>query len=151
MRRILAVLAAIGCAACVSIVSAGPAAAAGYPTCNTTVAWVTENTSTWSRYEALQVPFRTGTGGTNVACNLKVGNSGSAVTGLQRALNKCYGRSLVVDGKYGTNTKNAVAYAQSVAGVVNDGVFGPATRSAIKWRTEKSGTYIGCYRVGYDG
>ncbi|WP_406069248.1 peptidoglycan-binding protein [Micromonospora sp. NBC_01638] len=72
----------------------------------------------------------------NKTCYLKYGNSNSAVKVLQEALNNCYSQSLRLDGQYGTNTRNAVLYAQrqindtwAWANIAEDGEYGPQTRA----------------------
>ena len=86
--------------------------------------------------------------GSNTGCTLSLNaNTGtdpgtSPVYWLQYNLNKCYGRSLTIDGVYGAKTVAAVKYAQStVPGLTQDGVNGPNTRSAIKWDTEHTGAH----------
>jgi len=71
--------------------------------------------------------------GSTLNCVLETGNNSVAVTVLQQTLNKCYGRGLVEDGAFGNATYNALMYAQSVEGIGVDGVYGPTTRSYIKW------------------
>lgn len=67
-------------------------------------------------------------------CNLYYGVWNSeAVEALQDTLNHCYGASLVRDGDYGNGTRSAVIRAQKKVGVTADGVYGPQTRSAMKW------------------
>jgi murein L,D-transpeptidase YcbB/YkuD len=86
--------------------------------------------------------------GTSTSCTLSLNaNTGtdpgtSPVYWLQYNLNKCYGRSLTIDGVYGAKTVAAVKYAQStVPGLTQDGVYGPNTRSAITWDTEHTGAH----------
>lgn len=74
-------------------------------------------------------PARSGYGS---ACVMESGLNSGAVTVLQRSLNICYGRSLVVDGSFGLSTHNALMYAQSVHGIGVDGVWGPVTRKTVK-------------------
>ncbi|MEU7974380.1 peptidoglycan-binding domain-containing protein [Micromonospora sp. NPDC005553] len=78
----------------------------------------------------------------NKTCYLKYGNSNSAVKVLQEALNNCYSQSLRLDGQYGTNTRNAVLYAQRVindtwswADIAEDGEYGPQTRAWMGFAT----------------
>lgn len=66
-------------------------------------------------------------------CIMEVGVTGQGVKALQENLNKCYGRSLTVDGIFGNGTYNALMYAQSAAGIGVDGVYGSITRKNIKW------------------
>lgn len=78
-----------------------------------------------------KIPSAGGTAG--FSCVLEVGVSGNGVKALQENLNKCYGRSLTVDGVFGTATYNALMYAQGAAGIAVDGVYGSNTRKNIKW------------------
>jgi peptidoglycan hydrolase-like protein with peptidoglycan-binding domain len=54
-------------------------------------------------------------------CDMQFNDSGNDVKALQDALNRCYGRSLSVDGKFGPNTQAALRYAQGVEGLGVDG------------------------------
>jgi hypothetical protein len=57
-----------------------------------------------------------------------------AVSKLQYALKLCNGASnLRVDGIYGPATVSAVKAAQKRGGVTQDGVYGPNTRAHMKW------------------
>ena len=56
-------------------------------------------------------------------CDLQYGDSGNDVKALQDSLNKCYGRSLSVDGKFGPKTQAALQYAQGVEGLGIDGFY----------------------------
>ncbi|HTV99837.1 MAG TPA: peptidoglycan-binding domain-containing protein [Streptosporangiaceae bacterium] len=80
----------------------------------------------------------------NVNCDLGVGNEGTAVEVLQFALNQCYGQHLTKDGIYGSLTEAAVEVAQRDAGIPADGVYGPQTRTHIKW-PEFTGGH--CYKL----
>jgi peptidoglycan hydrolase-like protein with peptidoglycan-binding domain len=61
---------------------------------------------------------------------LRPGDRGESVMALQRCLNS-QGAQLVVDGSYGPQTQAAVRDFQREAGIVADGVFGPATREQL--------------------
>jgi murein L,D-transpeptidase YcbB/YkuD len=81
--------------------------------------------------------------GTNPSCRMRKGlDTGddvarSPVWWLQLTLNQCYGQSLTLDGDYGAKTAKAVKAAQAgVPGLAHDGVYGPRTRSALKWYTQ---------------
>lgn len=71
--------------------------------------------------------------GGNYDCILESGNVSVAVTVLQQSLNACYGTGLVVDGDFGGATYNALLNVQSAEGIGVDGIYGPMTRSNIKW------------------
>ena len=73
------------------------------------------------------------------------GESSGGVTGdatihaFQTWLNSNYSAGLTVDGKYGNNTKKAAIKAyQKILGVTADGVFGSASKAAVK--TLKAGS-----------
>lgn len=72
--------------------------------------------------------------GYGAACVMEsgLGPNNGAVMVLQNALNKCYGRSLVVDGSFGPKTYTALMYAQAYHGIAVDGVWGPVTRKTVK-------------------
>lgn len=72
--------------------------------------------------------------GTNVSCLMASGNSGRAVKALQFTLNECYDARLDADGLFGAATKSALKRAQSREGQRADGVYGPRTRDALHWR-----------------
>ncbi|MEV7343928.1 peptidoglycan-binding domain-containing protein [Streptomyces sp. NPDC093544] len=78
-------------------------------------------------------------------CYLKYGSSNSGVSALQFTLNKCYGAGLVVDGDYGPATRSAVVTVQIRLGVSADGEYGPETRNAMKWsHRTSSGAHHHC-------
>ncbi|MDR6867418.1 peptidoglycan hydrolase-like protein with peptidoglycan-binding domain [Microbacterium resistens] len=60
-------------------------------------------------------------------------SSNAAVEVLQTALNHCYGASLAVDGSFGSGTYTALMSAQASHGVGMDGVYGPTTRSVLRF------------------
>jgi peptidoglycan hydrolase-like protein with peptidoglycan-binding domain len=95
--------------------------------------------------EANYVPV-TASGSTN--CGLSRGNNSTAVWGLQNNLNICYKRTLSVDGDFGTNTYNALVYAQGKMGAGQDGQFGPETRSKMLMYFALSGTTPLCLKWG---
>ncbi|MFE1251426.1 glycoside hydrolase domain-containing protein [Streptomyces sp. NPDC058735] len=66
------------------------------------------------------------------APTLQNGSTGEAVTRLQRALTAALGRTVAVDGVFGTGTAQAVRDYQSSRGLAADGVVGPATWDALQ-------------------
>lgn len=124
-RRFAALAAALVVALSTVALSAAPAAAAT-PKCQTFngYAYVVGNV----HYLAL-LPVASST-----SCYLNYGTwNNEGVEVLQTTLNKCYGESLVRDGDYGYGTRAAVQRTQSKVGVGVDGVYGPNTRSAMRW------------------
>ncbi|MFE9097812.1 peptidoglycan-binding protein [Streptomyces sp. NPDC007264] len=61
---------------------------------------------------------------------VRQGDSGSAVTALQRQLN-AHGASLTVDGSFGPATDSALRSFQSAHGLTVDGIAGPMTWQAL--------------------
>jgi peptidoglycan L-alanyl-D-glutamate endopeptidase CwlK len=68
---------------------------------------------------------------------LQKGSRGKDVRILQELLNKL-GNRLVVDGKFGSATRDAVVDFQNEAGLTLNGVVGDVTWSALRQRTEAS-------------
>lgn len=67
----------------------------------------------------------------------EIGNGEVDVKKLQEALNDLGADpKLVVDGRYGPNTKQAVREFQAAAGIKVDGIAGPVTEAAIKLRLD---------------
>ena len=67
----------------------------------------------------------------------EIGNGEEDVKQLQEALNDLGADpQLVVDGRYGPNTKQAVREFQTAAGIKVDGIAGPVTEAAIKLRLD---------------
>ncbi|NMO53752.1 peptidoglycan-binding protein [Actinoplanes sp. TBRC 11911] len=141
LKRIGAVCAAAVLGLGVSLAGAGAANAdpVGFATASCTKAAQFRS----GAYEAQYVPV-TASGSTN--CGLSRGNNSTAVWGLQNNLNICYNRSLVPDGDFGTNTYNALVYAQGVMGAGKDGQFGPETRSKMSMYFALSGTTPLCIK-----
>lgn len=136
LRTLAAGLVTVGAAAA-SLVAAPPALAA--PTC-VTFNILYRQSGAW----LADAPF----GGGTFSCSLVVNNTGDGVRSLQRALNKCFGRGLAVDGRFGPLTRSALKYAQGVEGVSPDGAYGPITASVLKFPFYRDidGRFAGCYR-----
>lgn len=77
-------------------------------------------------------------------CYLNEGSRGDGVKTLQKAINKCYGTNLVVDGIFGAATKSAVRAVQKKEGITVDGVYGVQTRRYMKWPVDNFPTWA-CY------
>ncbi|MEV8411255.1 glycoside hydrolase domain-containing protein, partial [Streptomyces niveus] len=60
------------------------------------------------------------------------GSTGEAVTRLQRALTAALGRTVGIDGAFGSGTAQAARDYQSSRGLGADGIVGPATWSALQ-------------------
>lgn len=134
MRKILrsTLATAAACAAMsagVLVTTGGPALAA--PTCTRTT---TVQIYYGLGYRSVTMPS-TGTTAASTTCEMGYGAQSSAVSALQRTLNKCYGAGLgTPDGIFGTNTRAALRNAQIEAGLTGsgvDGVYGPVTRDRI--------------------
>jgi peptidoglycan hydrolase-like protein with peptidoglycan-binding domain len=79
---------------------------------------------------------------------IKSGASGNAVKAIQYALNQLgYGNSgtASVDGKFGTNTKKAVASFQKAMGISADGAVGNQTRAKFAAKGYDTGGYTGTW------
>ncbi|GAB2938701.1 hypothetical protein GCM10027028_44470 [Streptomyces sundarbansensis] len=81
-------------------------------------------------------------------CLVHKGAVGSEVRAIQRALNRCHGRSLEVDGVFGDKTFTALKNVQSRLGLVADGVYGPKTRDAMSWPRfrESTAQFVNCVK-----
>ena len=72
----------------------------------------------------------------NADPTLRQGDSGSAVSELQRLLN-AKGANLVVDGIFGASTQIAVVKFQQSRGLVADGIVGTKTWVALRGVTQQ--------------
>ncbi|KAK5651330.1 hypothetical protein OQA88_12563 [Cercophora sp. LCS_1] len=81
----------------------------------------------------LYMPFR----GNSINCQLAENNNSDAVKALQTQINLCYrdkiAAKLDVDGDFGGKTKAALKAVQRAAGADDDGIYGPETRSKMKF------------------
>lgn len=66
------------------------------------------------------------------APTIQSGSTGEAVTRLQRALTAALGRTVSIDGDFGSGTAQAVRDYQSTRGLGADGIVGPATWGALQ-------------------
>ena len=92
-------------------------------------------------------PTATGRLGTlTQACYLRYGDNTPAVKRLQSNLRYCYGIPVTVNGSYDAATRAAVIRAQKHHGIAVDGVYGPQTFKAMRWRLYNNVTYsTNCY------
>ncbi|MFD7448328.1 peptidoglycan-binding protein [Kitasatospora sp. NPDC059827] len=76
------------------------------------------------------------------------GSSGDDVVQLQRSLAECNSISVGrwgADGEYGGDTVSAVRTFQKGHNLSPDGIYGPATRSAMLWNVyDYVGNWTGC-------
>jgi peptidoglycan hydrolase-like protein with peptidoglycan-binding domain len=91
------------------------------------------------------------TGRISPSCYLRYGDRTPAVLTLQHQLSYCYGADLVVTGTFDARTKAALQRAQRLHGITADGIYGPATLKALKWREARQveGRFVDsvrCYR-----
>jgi peptidoglycan hydrolase-like protein with peptidoglycan-binding domain len=61
---------------------------------------------------------------------------------LQRALQRCYGQRIAIDGDFGPATAAALRNAQRLHHLAVDSVYGPRTRLAMHWPTGSSGRCV---------
>ncbi|MBC7274932.1 peptidoglycan-binding domain-containing protein [Nocardioides sp.] len=137
IQKLTFVLAALAAVGATFVFSSPPASAAGV--CDGSASgWVYNN------YNYRMAMVKDADNGNTPLCYLNPGHRGAAVKTLQRALNRCYGRSLEVDGIYGEATKAAVKVAQGRHGLFKDGLFGPNTSRAMTWPWNDDIRYRGC-------
>lgn len=124
--------------------TAGPAAAASG--CNSTY---TDQKSFVEWAGRATLPAWRGSGYVSLNCEMSQGASGPEVEALQRTLNECYGESLILDGIFGSRTRDALRRAQSDERITVDGIYGPETLGALHWyyRPVTTGGYDECSRV----
>ncbi|MFG2682122.1 peptidoglycan-binding protein [Streptomyces sp. NPDC048392] len=68
-----------------------------------------------------------------IYCYLQYGHTGPGVRALQKNMNSCYGKSLALDGVFGPATRDALRNVQSRIGAGVDGVYGRETMGKMKW------------------
>ncbi|MFC8720941.1 peptidoglycan-binding protein [Kitasatospora sp. NPDC057198] len=73
------------------------------------------------------------TGSYSTDCLLGQGNQSRAVEVLQNTLSVCYGQNITSDGVFGPATKSALITVQRQIGVSADGVYGPNTRNHMQF------------------
>jgi peptidoglycan hydrolase-like protein with peptidoglycan-binding domain len=143
--RLRAVLVLATVALGTAIAAPGTAAAAPTtePFCDTVFAVVAGNG--WSVFAPTAVHR---TGRSSQACYMKYGDRGGGVHQLQYALRYCYGANIGDTGYFGATTKAAVERVQRLHGITVDGVYGPRTFKAMRWRLFKAEgiNSIKCYR-----
>jgi hypothetical protein len=113
-----------------AVAPAAPAAAA-YPTCTTIWQFYSSPTGTYINFVPEPAGETAGNGIEN--CQLKQGNTGIGVRGLQQTLVTCYKQSISIDGQFGPATESALRTAQSKANVSADGIAGPETLYALSY------------------
>ncbi|WP_186001565.1 MULTISPECIES: peptidoglycan-binding domain-containing protein [unclassified Streptomyces] len=95
--------------------------------------------------QLIKVPVIRYDGLNNVRCWMDYGSTGNGVEVLQLALKSCYGRSIAVDGVFGSATRDALKYAQRQEGITVDGQYGEQGFRNLKWaRYTQDGTRNGC-------
>lgn len=142
LRAILA-LATVALGAAVAAPGTAAAATTTEPFCDST--FVVAAGNGWSVF-APTAAHRTGS--RSQACYMKYGDRGGGVSQLQSALRYCYGADLDGTGYFGAKTKAAVERVQRLHGITVDGVYGPQTFKAMRWREfkEQGINSTGCYR-----
>ncbi|MCE7080381.1 peptidoglycan-binding protein [Streptomyces sp. ST2-7A] len=94
-----------------------------------------------------RAPLPAASGG-SFSCVMGRGAGGEHVKALQWSLNRCEGARLDVDGVFGPATESALRTARSRNGVASDGVYGPNTRNAMRWEIRRSSGSTYCGRPG---
>lgn len=114
-------------AASVGVLGVSAPASAATPKCNVVQEGVASyNSGVWA-----DRPFYGTPSYQTASCVLYQGVVDNSVASLQTTLNGCYGGSLAVDGVFGPATKAAVKVMQAALGVTQDGVAGPITLSKM--------------------
>ncbi|MFF0450469.1 peptidoglycan-binding protein [Streptomyces sp. NPDC004609] len=137
-RKLVSIVSAMGVAAGLVVVAAGPAAAS--PGCTIAGAIAAANGS------IVGMPMSSSGG---IHCHLQQGYASPAVKVLQQSIRRCYGINIVADGRFGPLTRNAVLTVQRREGISADGVYGPQTRdhmahALIAWEEQPP---AGCARL----
>lgn len=79
-------------------------------------------------------------------CYLQYGNTGPGVRALQKNMNSCYGKSLVLDSSFGQATEDALEDVQGRIGARIDGEYGRETSLKMKWAryNPETGARVDC-------
>lgn len=137
---------AIFLAAAVTVATAGIAApASAYAlACNTDFAKKVSSRN--GGYMLAPVRSTSSGGNMNLTCYMWNGDVSTApgysslgTKRLQRSLNRCYGQSLTVDGRFGPATETALKRAQRAESIGIDGKYGPQTAKNIRFAKTSSG------------
>ncbi len=107
------------------VITAAPAHAAD-PVCNGSDTNTDTQGMKWVLPVHLAAPFTSN-------CYLQYGNSGPGVRALQKNMNSCYGKSLVLDSSFGRATEDALEDVQGRIGARIDGEYGRETKLKMKW------------------
>ena len=88
------------------------------------------------------------TGAVSQACYLRYGDRGEAVGQLKYHLAYCFGMKVGSSNVYDAATSNAIRHVQELYGLTVDGIYGPQTFKAMRWRLYASDTTNSeqCYR-----
>ena len=99
------------------------------PACDGTAPFATDDGTIRLPVDGPVVPFA------SAVCQLAEGGGGGddAVALVQGALAACNGQAVTADGRYGAETRRAVASVQEAHGIVADGIYGPETRAVMTW------------------
>ncbi|WP_200940525.1 peptidoglycan-binding domain-containing protein [Cellulomonas sp. Leaf334] len=131
MRRVGVASATLGLVLASVVVTAVPASAA-YSRC--------DRLSTVSiRGQWVDAPafYNPNTGATTTTCSLwQTTRYSHVVQELQFHLANCYPAPVAQDGYYGPQTVAAVKAVQREHGLDPDGVYGPKTRDAMRWKKQ---------------
>lgn len=139
MKRLLVGTLAAASLAGVGLTTVGGSASAHTPrtavtqpadSARSTNATALPSCTTFKSYKGRYVPS---TAGGSVNCLLGQGNQSKAVRQLQHTMKYCsrYQRNIGVDGVFGPATKTALKWVQSKDGAPVDGVYGPQTRKRM--------------------
>ncbi|MFI0450290.1 peptidoglycan-binding protein [Actinomadura sp. 6N118] len=85
-----------------------------------------------------------------IDCKLQLGDYNNwGVVALQQWLYHCNNaRQVVVDGDYGSVTRDVILWIQAANGITADGIYGPQTRAVLSWARYNGNTFIGCLPPG---
>ena len=145
IRTILKTALAITALAAGGIIATSTATAATTtdPFCDTTRA-----VSAGNGWSVFAPSARHRTGAVSQACYLRYGDRGGGIDQLKYDLRFCYGIPLPANTVYDAATKAAVIKVQKLHGITADGIYGPQTFKAMRWRlfTDQGGNSQSCYR-----